>query len=107
MAWADSLYIPVSCDKDSFSKYGTRVEPLNTHILSSLKKKKVTVATDFFVEGTKQPLIWYSKSDDGDIEYFSAPGVHPITGKTLKAITDHIIDRYVPIHSYNADSFVE
>lgn len=107
MAWADSLYIPVSCDKGPFSKYGTKVEPLNTNTLSSLKKKKVNAATDFFVEGTEQPLIWYSKSDDGGIEYFSAPGLHPITGKTLKAITDHIIDRYVPIHSYNADSFVE
>ena len=64
------------------------------------------MATDFFAPITNKPLIWYAKNKEGEIECFTNPGLHPITGKTLDEITPYIIQKYVPIHSNNNDSFV-
>lgn len=106
MTWADSLYISISCDTGSLSKYGTPIVPLDPVKLKSFKKVKVTMATQFFSEQTNQPLIWYTKNKDGEIEYFTAPGLHPTTGKTLDEITEYIIEKYVPPHTNRPDSFL-
>jgi len=29
------------------------------------------------------------------LEYFTAPGIHPQNGKTLKPVTSYIIDKYL------------
>ncbi|MGB5819844.1 MAG: hypothetical protein WBG90_10200 [Saonia sp.] len=99
MTWADSLYIKVSCTTKPYSKYGTKIEPLDQIRLKNFKQVKVTMATQFFAEETNKPLIWYHKTKDGEIEYFTAPGLHPITEKTLDEITEYIIQKYVPLHS--------
>lgn len=106
MTWADSLYLPVSCDTGPQSKYGTPVLPLDPVKLNSFKKVKVTMATQFFSDQTNQPLIWYTKNKDGEIEYFTAPGLHPTTGKTLDEITEYIIEKYVPPHINRPESFL-
>ncbi|WP_394747099.1 hypothetical protein [Spongiimicrobium salis] len=103
MTWVKTHYEEISCA----TKYSANVEPLDPIKLTNFRKVEVTMATDFFSEETNKPLIWYYKNKNGEIEYFTAPGLHPINGKTLKAITDHIINTYVPIHSYHANSFVE
>lgn len=38
--------------------------------------------------------LWYEKSSNGKMEFFTALGFHPETGKTLKEVTDHIINKY-------------
>ena len=107
MAWADSLYIAVSCDTGPYSKYGTQVGSLDPMKLKNFKKVEVNMATQFFAEKTNKPLIWYYKNKDGEIEYYTAPGLHPITGKTLREITPYIIQTYVSTHMDRADSFVQ
>ncbi len=107
MAWADSVYVEVSCATRPYSKYGTRVEPLDPMKLENFKKVKVSMATQFFAKETNKPLIWYYKNKDEEIEYFTAPGLHPINRETLRKITEDIIQRYVPIHVERADSFVQ
>ena len=107
MAWADSLYVEVSCAAKPYSKYDTRVEPLDPFKLQNFKKVEVNMATQFFAEKTNKPLIWYYKNKDGEIEYYTAPGLHPITGKTLREITPYIIQTYVSTHINRADSFVQ
>ncbi|RIV45612.1 hypothetical protein [Flagellimonas pelagia] len=106
MAWADSLYVKVDCTSQPFSKFGTKVEPLDPARLKNLKKVEVNMASDFFTEDGK-PMIWYSKNKDGEMEYFTAPGLHPITGETLKKITPYIIETYVPTHINRKGSFVQ
>ncbi len=106
MAWADTVYIKVDCATQPFSKFGTKVEPLDASRLNNLKKVEVNMASDFFTEDGK-PMIWYSKNKDGEIEFFSAPGLHPITGETLKKITPYIIETYVPAHINRKGSFVQ
>ncbi len=65
------------------------------------------MATDFFVEGTERPLIWYYKTKEEEIEYFTSPGLHPTTGETLRKITPYIIQTYVPKHIDRKSSFVQ
>lgn len=106
MTWADSLYVPVSCNTGPYSKYHTPVEPMDKNKLENLKKVEVNMATTFFAEDGK-PMIWYFKNRDGEMEFFTAPGLHPTTGETLKKITPYIIETYVPVHINRKSSFVE
>ncbi|WP_461598992.1 hypothetical protein [Winogradskyella sp.] len=39
--------------------------------------------------------IWYGKNDQKEYEFFTDLGLHPRTGKTLKPITDYIIEKYI------------
>ncbi|WP_157961207.1 hypothetical protein [Lutibacter citreus] len=41
-----------------------------------------------------KPIIWYGKSINGELDYFNSRGVHPITGKELKPITEYILKQY-------------
>jgi len=107
MAWAKDHYEEVSCNLTLHRMYATKIEPYDTKLLVNFKKVDVTMATDFFAPITNKPLIWYAKNKEGEVEYFTNPGLHPITGKTLRKITAHIINTYVPLHSNNIDSFIK
>ncbi len=106
MTWADTSYVKVSCDMGSLSKYGTPIKPLNPAEFKTMKKVNVSMSFDFFSETTNKPLVWYYKNKNGEVEFFTAPGLHPVNGETLKKITQTIIENYVPLHSNNLNSFV-
>ncbi|WP_350290185.1 hypothetical protein [uncultured Croceitalea sp.] len=106
MTWADSLYVRVSCEKGPFSQFGTTVDSLDQMKLNKMKKVKVDAAYKFF-SNTDEPLIWYYKKSNGEIEYFTAPGLHPTNGETLRKITPYIIQTYVPKHMNKKSSFVQ
>ena len=53
---------------------------------------------------TNKPLIWYYKNSNGEIEYFTAPSLHPINGEMLHKITPLTIQNYRPIHIDRKDS---
>ncbi len=105
LTWADSLYVEVACDIGPYSEFGTEVKPIEQIPSRNMRKVKVHAAYDFFTEDNK-PRIWYYKSKDGEIEYFTYPGRHPVNGETLKKITPYIIEKYVDKHRYNAGSFL-
>lgn len=105
MTWADSLYIPISCDTGPFSKFGTKVEPLRPIDLQNMKKVEVYAGYPFFTD-TDKPRVWYYKNDNNEHEYFTAPGLHPVNEETLRKITPYIIQTYVPMHSNKKESFV-
>lgn len=107
MTWAKTHYEEISCAVKPFSKYGTLVETYEKLKILNFKKIEVTMSTDFFNEDTNKPLVWYHKTKNSEVEYFSAPGLHPINKETLLKITPHIIQKYVPIHSINEDSFAK
>jgi hypothetical protein len=107
MTWSKNHFERISCDTKPYSKYGTEVVPYEEVKMNNFKKIEVDMATDFFAPVTNKPLIWYAKNKDGGIEYFTNPGLHPITGKTLDEITPYIIKKYVPLHSNKIESFVQ
>lgn len=105
MAWADTLYIKVPCDTGPYSKSGTKVVPLDGMRLKNFRKTEVDMSTEFFSHQTGNPMIWYLITG-GKIEFFTAPGLHPLSERTLKPITEYIIEKRVPIHKYRPDSFI-
>ena len=73
------------------------VKPINQFELAYFRKIKVCDTTTFFKNGSHDlPMVWYGKEPiTGKYEYFSQPGLHPITGKTLKKISPYIIKKYI------------
>jgi hypothetical protein len=61
--------------------------------IDKFKKIEVTNETSFFSYG--RPIIWYGKSEIGEISFFTHRGIHPETLKELKPITRYIINKYV------------
>jgi hypothetical protein len=102
MVWKADHFEKIECSVN----YKENVVPLDEVRLQNFKKVKVDLTTEFFDEATNKPLIWYSKTDK-TIEYFSAPGLHPVNGKTLKAITEYMANKIVPTHTYDENSFIK
>ena len=90
MTWKIDHFEKVACSVS----YKNKVVPLDEVRLENFKKVDVDLTTDFFDETTGKPLIWYHKSGN-TIEYFTAPGLHPVNGKTLKAITEYMANKLV------------
>ncbi|MDR9458121.1 MAG: hypothetical protein RI572_12000 [Salegentibacter sp.] len=67
-------------------------ELLRIFRLENFKKIKPTDTTAFFKNGKVQ--VWYDKSDK-KLEFFTAPGIHPKNGKTLKPVSKYIIRKYI------------
>ena len=106
MAWVNDHYEEISCDLNFHPKSGEKIKPYDPKLVTNFKKIEVTILTKFFSEETREPLIWYYKNKKGEIEYFTASGLHPTTGKTLDEITPYIIEKYVPKHIYKPNSFI-
>lgn len=93
MVWKEDHY-----EKISFN--------LKKYDVSQLKLYKAEWVNDFkqiipgcgvskFFKNDGSPNLWYGKSSEGKLEYFTHYGLHPETGKTLKPITNYIIDKYI------------
>lgn len=95
MVWKKDHYEVVSCDivSNKMSLISPIVTKKEENIISNFKKIKVCDTTSFFKLG--KPCVWYGKSFDGSYDCFTAPGLHPETGKTLKPITQYIVDKYL------------
>jgi hypothetical protein len=94
MLWKEDHYEAISCDDQPQGIIGisTGIIPRNDLIIENMHKIKVTPKTTFFRNG--QPIIWYNKNH-GRCEYFTYPGLHPVSGKTLRPITRTIINNHV------------
>lgn len=90
MQWNNTHYEIVDCSGQNQGYLDTRI-PINKDRLT-LKMLKATETTKYFENGT--PKVWYSKNE-GKIELYNQPGLHPATGKTLKPITRYIIKKYL------------
>lgn len=102
MVWKIDHYEKADCAVS----YKENVVPIDEVRLKQFKKVQVDLTTEFFDETTNEPLIWYYKRGK-EIEYFTAPGLHPVNGKTLKAITEYMVNKSVPVHTFDAGSFTE
>lgn len=107
MVWNEKKFEKTDCASGLHPEYQNPIVPFDEARYQNLKKlDSVYTGFGFFSEETERPLVWYAKKSKTEVEFFSAPGVHPVTGKTLKAVTPYIIEKYVPIHDYKANSFV-
>ena len=93
MVWVEDHYEQISCEPDE--KQGLfqdiSLEPLNEEKLEYFKKIEINDSTIFFKN--EKPIVWYIKRNK-KCEFFSAPGVHPISKKSLREVTPYIIGKY-------------
>ncbi|NRD24084.1 hypothetical protein HNV10_12560 [Winogradskyella litoriviva] len=92
MIWNENHYIEVNFDTEKYDLHQLKV--YKEERINNFKKINPTCSYSFFNEDGSV-RIWYGKNNNKKIEYFTALGLHPETGKTLKQITKYIIDKYI------------
>lgn len=86
ITWDGDRYVETICSGSA------REKPINHNLLNNFRRTTVSDTTRFFRNG--RPAIWYHKSRN-ELEFFTAPGLHPVTGKTLRPITQYMINKYI------------
>lgn len=92
MEWDGTHYIETPFDADKL-KAGI-LKPYKKDRIDDFERIEPTCEIQFFNED-KSVRIWYGKNNAGEWEFFSSYGLHPRTGKTLKPITQYIVDKYI------------
>ncbi|MFS4445381.1 helix-turn-helix domain-containing protein [Maribacter sp. 2307UL18-2] len=86
MVWVNDHYEKSDCS-------GQALEfALNETELEKFRKIEICDTTTFFKK--YDPVIWYDKFNNR-MEYFTYYGINPINGRTLRPITQTIIDNHV------------
>lgn len=88
IVWRTDHYEEIYCT------HKTEIISINNNIdIAYFRKITVDSTTTFFVKN--KAVIWYGKSESGEMDYFNSRGQHPLTGKELKPITNYIIEKYI------------
>ncbi|SED12665.1 hypothetical protein SAMN04489761_4355 [Tenacibaculum sp. MAR_2009_124] len=92
MAWKIDHYEEVNFN---LKKY--KLEHLEMYDAIKIEnfKKIEAICDDIYFNEENEPKIWYRKVSKNKIELFTAPGLHPVNGKTLKPISTYMIDKYI------------
>jgi hypothetical protein len=90
IVWKANLFLESPCSAKN------AINNARYHIdIHNFKKIEVTNETLFFLYG--EPILWYGKSEVGEINFFTHRGIHPETLKELKPVTKYIINKYILI----------
>jgi hypothetical protein len=92
MVWQENHYIEVDFDVKTYD-----INQLKVYKQERIDHfKKITPKCDFnFFNKDGSVRLWYGKNNKKELEYFTALGLHPETGKTLKPITQYMKDKYI------------
>jgi hypothetical protein len=92
MQWQKDHYEAVVCETEELGIVNLYSKlPMNENMIT-FKKIEVSDTTTFFKHN--KPVLWYCKNGD-HLDFFNGPGFHPENEKTLKPITQYMIDKYV------------
>lgn len=94
MAWNGTAYEECSCEENVHPQFDTQVLRItnDNDQLLNMRKIEVDTATVFFKNG--EPIVWYEKNQEGEVEFFNMLGNHPENGETLKKVTEYIVNKY-------------
>lgn len=92
MVWDQNNYIEVKFDTEKYSL--SQLKLYNEERIKYFKKITPDCNTAFF-KSNNEVNIWYGKNGKKELEYFTALGLHPETGKTLNPITVYMIRKYI------------
>jgi len=92
MIWNSDHYVEVQLDVE---KYGmSNLKLYKQERVQNFRKVNPDCEYPFFkADGSEN--LWYQKTANGELEFFTAYGLHPETGKTLKKITPYMIQKYI------------
>lgn len=92
MQWQKDHYEVVACETEKIGIVNVYSKlPINENMLG-FKKIELTDTTTFFKHN--KPVLWYCKNGD-HLDLFNGPGFHPDNDKTLKPITQYMIEKYI------------
>ena len=92
MIWNGNHYIEVNFDTEKYDIH--QLKRYKEERINNFKKITPTCSYAFFNEDGSV-RIWYGKNNNKKLEYFTALGLHPETGKTLKEITPYMITKHI------------
>lgn len=92
MVWQEDHYKEVRFDIEEYD-----INQLKIYKEDRIKYfMKIKPTCDYkFFNKDESVRVWYEKSKNKELEYFTDLGLHPETGKTLKPITRYMIDKYI------------
>lgn len=91
MQWQEDHYEIVDCEVRGIMDISPIIA--SDENVVELRKVRLKKGMEFFKY--KKPLYYYYKVSKDSVEFFNAPGLHPITNEPLKKITPHMIDKYI------------
>ncbi len=92
MIWNSDHYVEANFDANKVQN-GTLKLYKEDRIENFRRIEPDSTYTFFNKDGSVR--LWYGKNSQGDLEYFTDLGLHPETGKTLKPITQYMINKYI------------
>ncbi|GAA4237559.1 hypothetical protein GCM10022291_24620 [Postechiella marina] len=92
MIWNGENYVEVNFDTEKY-KIG-ELKLYNEDRILNFHKARPNCEYAFF-KGSGEANLWYGKNEYGNLEYFTSTGKHPITGKTLKEITNYMVKKHI------------
>jgi hypothetical protein len=93
MIWQEDHYVEVEFDTEKHKL--NQLKLYKEDRINLFKKLTPICDTTKFFNEDGSVNIWYGKNRNKKLEYFTALGLHPETGKTLKPITQYMIDKYI------------
>lgn len=93
LEWQNDRYIETDCELGINRPDGLVTKIPYDKDLLSFRKITPTDTTTYFKDG--KAIVWYCKMDADHLELFNAPGHHPVTKQPLRAITRHMILKYL------------
>lgn len=92
MVWENDRYVEVKFDAKKYNLNQLKI--YKSDRIENFRQVELNCDSDFFNEDGSV-RYWYGKNKNKEINFFSSLGLHPLTGKTLKPITNYIINKYV------------
>lgn len=96
MVWQEDHYIEVTFDLEKYNV--NQLKAYKEDRIKFFKKINSPTCSYQFFNDDGSVKVWYGKNKDKELEYFTDLGLHPETGKTLKPITQYMIDKYLCKH---------
>lgn len=87
MVWVEDHYETTVCD-------GSGTLAIDPVALKKMTRVEVDCDTTVFFDQQGKPLIFYYKTREETLEYYTYLGMHPVHGKPLKPITGYMIQKY-------------
>lgn len=92
MVWQDDHYVEVSFDEKLLQE--GKLKLFSEERIANFKQMQPDCNTRYRTT-TGKSLVWYGKNPAGKLQYFTSPGLHPETGKTLKELSRYMFEKYV------------
>ncbi|MFD2568568.1 hypothetical protein [Pseudotenacibaculum haliotis] len=93
MVWDGLEYVEVSFDIEKYDD-GT-LKLYNADLIRNFKKIKNPDCNTRYFNEKGEKITWYYKRGNNNLEIFTAPGIHPVNGRTLDDITRHMIQTHI------------